>query len=254
VSLQERPVEVGRSRPGMADRAVVLAGTASDEIFVRSVFEHPLRAIGIELVAPRPRPGSALVKAHFADLMNESAAGPILVGGISLGAHLAVEWALANPDRCAGLLLALPAWNGVPGDAPAAVSARMSASAVRADGLDATLAAVNAEPWLAEELDRSWRRTGKGLADSLDVAATRSAPEISDLARIAARTGIAACSDDPVHPLAVAERWAAAITGAKLCTTTLAALGEDRESLGRAAVLAWLRSDRVDRPEQQPPS
>jgi pimeloyl-ACP methyl ester carboxylesterase len=231
-------------------KAVLLPGTASDEIFVRSVFERPLHAVGIQLVAPAPMPASDLVRAHFEILAKSSADEPILAGGVSLGAHLAVEWALANPDRCAGLLLALPAWNGAPGDAPAALSARLSASAVRTQGLDATLAAVDAEPWLAAELERSWRRTGSGLAESLDIAATRPAPEISDLARIAVPTGVAACSDDPVHPYAVAERWANTISGAQLCTTTLRALGTDRESLGRAAVLAWLRSTCVTLMEQ----
>ena len=33
---------------------------------------------------------------------------PVLVGGISFGAHLAAEWAVRNPSRCAGLVLALP--------------------------------------------------------------------------------------------------------------------------------------------------
>jgi pimeloyl-ACP methyl ester carboxylesterase len=243
-------MKAGRSRSSLVRQAVLLPGTASDDIFVRSVFESPLHAVGIRLVTPTPQRASDLVNAHFAILTECSADGPILAGGVSLGAHLAVEWALANPDRCAGLLLALPAWNGTPGDAPAAVSARLSASAVRTHGLDATLAAVEAAPWLAAELERSWRRTGAGLAESLDIAATRTAPEISDLARITVPTGIAACSDDPVHPRSVAERWATTIPGARLCTTTLSALGTDRESLGRAAVLAWLRSTRVTRLEQ----
>jgi pimeloyl-ACP methyl ester carboxylesterase len=250
VSVQERPVKVGRSRSAGVRQAVLLPGTASDEIFIRSVFERPLRAVGIQLVAPAPQAASDLVEAHFAILAECSEDGPVLAGGVSLGAHLAVEWALAHPDRCAGLLLALPAWNGAPGDAPAAVSARVSASAVRSQGLDTTLAAVQAEPWLAAELDRSWRRTGAGLADSLDIAATRPAPEISDLARITVPTGIAACSDDPVHPHVVAERWTETIPGAQMCTTTLSALGTDRESLGRAAILAWLRSTRITRLEQ----
>lgn len=238
-------MKVGRSHSATVRRAVLLPGTASDEVFIQSVFEGPLRSIGVQAVTPRPELASDLVRAHFAMLTEQSRTEPVLAGGVSLGAHLAVEWALANPGRCAGLLLALPAFNGPPGDAPAAVSARMSAAAVRAHGLDATLAAVDAEPWLAEELDRSWRRTGSGLANALEIAATRPAPTISDLRRIAVPTGIAACSDDPVHPRIVAELWARSIPGAQMCTTTLSALGADRESLGRATVLAWLRSSRV---------
>nr|WP_232327892.1 alpha/beta hydrolase [Kibdelosporangium sp. MJ126-NF4] len=218
-------------------------------MFVRSVFEGPLRALGIRLVAPRPQPGNRLAEAHLRAL-DAAADEPVLVGGISLGAHLAVEWALAAPDRCAGLLLALPAWNGRPGDAPAAVSARLSAMAVREHGLDATLAAVDAEPWLTAELDRAWRRAEPGLADSLDVAATRPAPELADLAGITVPAGIAGCADDQVHPIEVARTWAAALPHARLRTTTLAALGTDRESLGRATLLAWLNALDFTRSEQ----
>ncbi|MCE7009677.1 alpha/beta hydrolase [Kibdelosporangium philippinense] len=228
---------------------MLLPGTASDELFVRSVFEGPLRTVGIQLVAPRPVPGKTLAETHLRAL-DDMAERPVLAGGISLGAHLAVEWALANPGRCAGLLLALPAWNGSPGDAPAAVSARLSAQAVREHGLDATLATVDAEPWLTAELSRAWRRAEPGLADSLDVAATRPAPELTDLTRITVPTGIAGCSDDLVHPIEVAKRWASTISNAQLCTTTLRALGNDRESLGRAAVLAWLKAVGVTRMEQ----
>jgi pimeloyl-ACP methyl ester carboxylesterase len=236
-------VTVGRSRPDTIQTAVLLPGTASDEVFVRSVFESPLRAVGMRLVTPVPQPGPQLVDGYIAALNAEP--GPIVAGGISLGAHVAAEWALANPGRCAGLLLALPAWNGPADDAPAAVSARYSALAVRTHGLDATLAAVDTEPWLADELNRAWRRAGDGLAESLDIAATRPAPSLADLTRIDVPTGIAACSDDPVHPSAVAQRWAEAIPGAQLCTTTLRALGADRASLGRATVLAWLRAGGV---------
>jgi pimeloyl-ACP methyl ester carboxylesterase len=249
VSVQERGATVGRSRSDTIQMAVILPGTASDEVFVRSVFEGPLRGVGIRLVTPAPRPGNRLAEAHL-EALTEAAREPVVVGGISLGAHLAVEWALANPERCAGLLLALPAWNGEPGDAPAAVSARFSAQAIRDNGLDATLSAVEGEPWLTAELARAWRRAGDGLADSLDVAATRPAPLLSELARIDVPTGIAACSDDPVHPAAVAGQWAATIPGARLCATTLRALGADRESLGRAAVLAWLRAGGITRLEQ----
>lgn len=251
MSVQQRQATVGRSRTDTIQNAVLLPGTASDEVFVRSVFEGPLRRMGIRLVTPAPEAGNRLAEAHL-EALTEAASQPVVVGGISLGAHLAVEWALANPDRCAGLLLALPAWNGAPGDAPAAVSARFSAQAIRDNGLDATLSAVEGEPWLTAELERAWRRAGDGLADSLDVAATRPAPLLSELSRITVPAGIAACSDDPVHPIEVARSWAATIPGAQLCPTTLRALGADRESLGRAAVLAWIRSGGITRLEQSP--
>jgi pimeloyl-ACP methyl ester carboxylesterase len=251
VSYEERWVKPPRSRSAAIHTAVLLPGTGSDEVFVRSVFEVPLRALGVRLVTPSPRPGPGLAEAHL-DALSEAASEPILAGGISFGAHLAAEWALANPSRCAGLLIALPAWNGMPDKAPAAISARMSADAVRRHGVDDTLAAASAdvEPWLANELDRSWRRAGDGLADSLEIAASRRAPALEALAAISVPTGIAACVDDPIHPASIARQWAGTIPNARLCTTTLRALGEDRESLGRAAVLAWLRANEVTLLEQ----
>lgn len=228
----------------MGETAVIVPGTASDEVFVSSVFAGPLSAVGLDLLAVQPRPGKDLVSDHLAALENASKSGPIVVGGISLGAHLAAEWALAHPDRCTGVLLAMPAWHGTGADAPAAVSARAGADTVDALGVEATLASATAgiAPWLADELRRAWRRHGDGLAPSLRAAAGHPAPTRAELARLRVPAGVAACTDDPVHPLAVSRSWAAALPYSSLGTTTLAALGADRESLGRATVLAWLRA------------
>jgi pimeloyl-ACP methyl ester carboxylesterase len=169
--------------------------------------------------------------------------GPVLAGGISFGAHLAAEWACAHPSRCAGLLLAMPAWHGAPGDdCPAAVAARYSAAAVRRDGLSATLAALDVSPWLAAELSRAWRRHGPGLVDSLLAAADRPAPTPAQLATLDIPVGIVAVREDPLHPSSVAAQWAAAIPGAELCSISFADFSADRPALGRAAVTAWQAS------------
>ncbi|AXB43526.1 alpha/beta fold hydrolase [Amycolatopsis albispora] len=224
--------------------AVLLPGTGSDEIFVRSAFAGPLCAAGIELVAPAPPPdGTALIEGYLAAFTSAAAesGGKLLVGGVSLGAHLAAEWALRNPERCSGLVLALPAWNGVPDGAPASVAARISAEMVERDGLANALrtATDGVAPWLAAELRRAWPRHGDALAAGLRAAGGHPAPTLDALARLRVPAGIAACTDDPVHPAAVARAWAAALPRARVCETTLAALGEDRESLGQAAVAAW---------------
>ncbi|TWP49153.1 alpha/beta hydrolase [Lentzea tibetensis] len=212
----------------------MLPGTGSDEVFVRSVFLEPLSQVGLHLHAPATRS----VAEHLSALDEAAKAHPIVVGGISLGAHLAALWASRNPGRCAGLVLALPAWSGPPADAPAAMAARLSANTVQRDGVERALAGVDG--WLAAELHRAWRRYGDGLAAHLAEAADTDAPTEEQLSNLSAPTGIAACTDDPVHPLEVAQRWAKAIPRAALETTTLAALGADRASLGRAAVAAWL--------------
>ncbi|WP_020671874.1 hypothetical protein [Amycolatopsis nigrescens] len=228
--------------------AVLMPGTGSDDVFVQAVFAGPLGAVGIEPRTPPPPPGSLLADGYLAalDRIAAGAGAPILAGGISFGAHLAAEWAVRNPDRCAGLLLALPAWNGSPGSAPASMAAKVSADLVGREGVDAALAISTAgvAPWLADELGRAWRRHGEELADGLRVAAGHPAPTLDALAGLDVPAGLAACVDDPVHPAAVAHEWAAALPRAAVVETSLEALGRDRESLGRAAVLGWLRAAR----------
>lgn len=223
---------------------MLLPGTGSDDVFVRSVFAVPFAAVCVRAVTPRPVPGTTLAEACFSALDEAAAAGPVIAGGVSFGAHLAAEWALANLDRCAGLVLALPGWHGEPGDAPGAVSARASADLVRSLGVEGALAVATdgVPPWLADELTRSWRGHGDGLADSLATAASRPAPTLADLSRLDVPVGIATCTDDPVHPTAVAKEWLTALPRATMCTTRLEIIGVDPEALGRAAVLAWLRA------------
>ncbi|GAA4025231.1 thioesterase [Allokutzneria multivorans] len=233
------------TRSASGPRAVLLPGAGSDDEFVRAVFECPLRALGITLVAPGPGLPEDLVAA----LAEAAEAGPVLAGGVSLGAHLAAAWAAENPNRCTGLLLAMPAWTGLSEDQPAAVAARFGAASVREVGLPEALdrACAGVQPWLAAELRRSWSRHGDALPEALDAAAETAAPTLADLSTITVPAGIAACSDDPLHPLPVAEAWHRALPSSALHAIPFSTLGADRESLGRAAVLALLRARASDR-------
>ncbi|MGX7826778.1 alpha/beta fold hydrolase [Actinokineospora sp. 24-640] len=224
--------------------AVLLPGTGSDEVFVRSVFAVPVSVLGARLLTPAPVPGLGLAEAYLTCLDRAADAGPVIAGGISLGAHLAAEWAVANPGRCAGLLLALPGWTGPPDGAPAALAATYSAADVRARGTAAALASAvdGVAGWLADELTRAWTAYGPGLADSLACAAARPAPSTAELEGLDVPAGVACCVDDPVHPERVAEEWAAALPRAVLRRTRLEVLGADPEALGRAAVLGLLRA------------
>jgi pimeloyl-ACP methyl ester carboxylesterase len=228
----------------------VLPGSGSDEVFVRAAFAAPLRAFGIVLQAVAPRPGGDVIAGYRAELDAAVAApGPVLVGGISLGAHVAAAWAAERPAGAgpAGLLLALPAWTGPPCNAPAALAARGTAAHARAGGVEAAVAAARAgsPPWLATELARAWSRYGRGLADALDAAAGEPAPDAAGLRSLTVPAGIAALADDPVHPLSVAEHWRALLPHAALVSAPLAAFGADPAVLGRAAVLGYLRAARA---------
>lgn len=224
--------------------AVLLPGTGSDEVFVRAVFEGPLAAMSIRLVTPTPSPGPACAERYLVALDEAASGGPVLAGGISWGAHVAAEWAIRRPERCAGLLLAVPGWHGAPGTAPGALASRAGAATVSEHGLDAALDMIgeSVEPWLAAELRRAWRRYGDNLVSSLLAAAERPAPTLEQLHQLDVPTGIAAMVDDPVHPVKVALSWAKALPQAAVRTTRLDVLGADLEALGRAAVLAWVRA------------
>jgi pimeloyl-ACP methyl ester carboxylesterase len=230
-----------------AGRAVILPGSGSDEVFVRSAFTAALGAMGITLVAPAVRAGPGVVDGYrdALDAALDTTPDGLLVGGISLGAHVAAAWAAERPRaRLGGLLLALPAWTGAPDGAPAALAARATAALVRAEGVAGALAAARAgsPPWLTAELGRAWPRYGAALAASLEAAATTPAPDASALGSLAMPVGIAALADDPVHPLAEARQWCDLLPRACLVTSTLAAFGADPAVLGRAAVLGWLRA------------
>lgn len=230
-------------------RAVILPGSGSDDVFVRSAFTAPLAVLGIILEAPAPRPGAGVVDGYRAALDAAAATpGPLLVGGVSLGAHVATAWAAAHRAelgaRLLGVLAALPAWTGAAPDAPAALAARATADHVRAGGVAAAVAqaGVGTPPWLATELGRAWPRYGDGLAAALDAAAAEPGPAEPALAGLDVPVGLAALVDDPVHPVAVARRWAVLLPRGVVVCSSLATFGADPQVAGRAALLGWLRA------------
>jgi pimeloyl-ACP methyl ester carboxylesterase len=217
--------------------AVILPGAGSSADFVARAFGGPLRAAGYGLVAPPPEPGPGVVVAALRAL-DEAAAtyGPALrlVGGVSLGAHLAARWAESRPGP-AGVLLVLPAWTGPPG----AVAAATAASAATIDrlGTDGALAAAGAAvPWVAAELAAAWPAYGDRLAASLRAAAAAPGPSVSELGRLRGPAGLVAFADDPLHPYEVAQEWAAAVPRAALRTLHLADAAADPAVLGAAAL------------------
>jgi len=135
---------------------------------------------------------------------------------------------------------AMPAWAGAPGEAPAALAARYSASQLRADGLAATTTQMRASspPWLADELTRSWGAQWPHLPDAMEEAAAYVAPSCDELAGLAAPLAVAAAVDDPIHPLQAGLDWVAAAPRAALRTVTLDQIGADPAGLGAACLAA----------------
>lgn len=218
---------------------VLLPGTGSDDDYVQRAFSGPLAHVGAVLVTPPPRP-DRLIEGYLAALDAAAREGPIAVGGVSIGAAVAAAWALAHPDRAVAVLAALPAWAGAPGEAPAALAARYSASQLRADGLAATKTQMRASspPWLADELTRSWGAQWPHLPDAMEEAAAYVAPSCDELAGLAAPLAVAAAVDDPIHPLQAGLDWVAAAPRAALRTVTLDQIGADPAALGAACLAA----------------
>jgi pimeloyl-ACP methyl ester carboxylesterase len=217
---------------------VLLPGTGSDHDYVYRAFSPPLQNVGALLVTPAPEP-HRLIAGYLSALDSAAKDGPICVGGVSIGAAVAVAWALAHPDTVA-VLAALPAWAGAPGSAPAALAARYSASQLRAEGLAATTAQMQASspPWLAAELTRSWRAQWPQLPDAMEEAAAYVAPTCAELSQLAAPLGVASAIDDPIHPLRAGVDWVAAAPRAALRTVTLDQIGADTAALGTACLAA----------------
>ncbi len=148
----------------------------------------------------------------------------------------------------AGLLLALPAWTGPPG----AVAAATGAAADQVDrlGVAGALAAARAGGvgWVADELAAAWPAYGDLLAPTLRAAARSAGPSAAELAALAVPVGLVAFADDPLHPLAVAEEWAALLPRAALRCLRLADLAADRAPLGTAARAALTAATNPTRP------
>jgi pimeloyl-ACP methyl ester carboxylesterase len=218
---------------------VLLPGTGSDDDYVYRAFSAALHDVGATVITPAPEP-VGLVEGFRRELDNAARLGPIAVGGVSIGAAVATSWALAHPSHAVAVLAALPAWTGPPGNAPATLAAQHSAHQLRTDGLASTIAAMRASSpaWLADELTRSWVGQWPALPDAMQQAAAYVAPTCEELAALAAPMGVAAATDDLVHPVEVALEWVAAAPRAALRTVTLDAMGVDPAVLGAACVAA----------------
>jgi pimeloyl-ACP methyl ester carboxylesterase len=222
---------------------VLLPGTGSDDDYVYRVFSGALHDVGATVVTVAPEP-EALVAGYRRELDNASRLGPIVVGGVSIGAAVATAWALSRASHAIAVLAALPPWTGAPVNAPAALAARHSAHELRRDGLASAIAALRASSpaWLADELTRSWVGQWPALPDAMEAAADYVGPTCEELESLAVPMGVGAATDAPIHPVEVALEWVAAAPRAALQTVTLDDMGADPAVLGAACVAALLEA------------
>lgn len=158
----------------------------------------------------------------------EVAADRFLLAGHSMGAHTAVGYALAHPERLSGLVIIGPTYTGELTDATLAYWNGL-ASALEEEGIDGfveflTREGETAADWRESvarisrermELHRDPRELARALRET---PASRPFGSLSDLAGLDVPALVVASGDeaDPGHPYAVAEAYARALPRARL--------------------------------------
>lgn len=242
-------------------------GVGSSARYLREAFAVPVCAAGWRLVVYDLRghgastrvtdPAGHALDRHVADLDAVAAAtGAEVVGGVSLGGHVATAWA-ARGGRPRAVVACLPAWTGraVPGDGPHAAMAAEVAE-VGVDGMLARLRADTSVPaWLRATLLEDWpshdRASLEAALISLDGGL---APTAAELQALPCPLGVVGWQGDPGHPAAVAHEWVMHAPHAALRATTVTAPDRDPHALGHLLVdvLAALGAAPADRTSGPP--
>lgn len=212
-----------------ATRRYVVMGSRTLERSGRRVIAYDARGHG----RSAPAPGRAYGYEHLAEdleaVLDAAGVQRALLAGASMGAHTALRFALARPERVAALALITPAFE------PDRLSTTSELG--RWDALAAGLREGGVEGFVRaydlQAVPEAWRATvetvlrqrllahehPQAVADALEVV-PRSRPfeAMEQLAAIAVPTVIVASRDeaDPGHPLAVGERYARTIATAQL--------------------------------------
>lgn len=169
--------------------------------------------------------------ATFADdvaaVMDAERLGPLPIGGISMGAAIALRLAVLRPDLVSALVLARPAWvteagpdNMRPNAEVGALLARHDAAEARAifeTGATAARLAKDAPDNLAS-LRGFFTRAPLSVTSALLTRISADEPGVSrqQIAALRIPTLVIGHERDVVHPLAMARELAALIPGARL--------------------------------------
>jgi pimeloyl-ACP methyl ester carboxylesterase len=146
--------------------------------------------------------------------------GPLLLVGVSMGAGVAIRIAHDAPDRVLGVLAIRPAWCHEA--SPPNLSAYpLIAALLRRDGPAMGLSAFAGTSTYREILDSSPAAARSALDQFTSPYAVERAARLewmprsvpydnpSDLAAVTAPTVVLGAAGDPVHPLGMAQEWAA---------------------------------------------
>ena len=187
------------------------------------------RAHGGSEAGPTDAFGIARFTEDLAGLLDSGAAGPgpVVVGGVSTGAAIALRLAVTRPDLVRALVLSRPAWvtePGPPNCAPIAEIGRFLAESDPTTARERFLASETAAALRRDSPDNLASLTGffdrepPDVTAALLLAITADGPDVTE-AEVAAVTLpalVIGCERDVVHPMAMAERVAALLPNARL--------------------------------------
>ena len=173
-----------------------------------------------------PTPSIASFADHVAALA-ETLGGPVVLGGISMGAAIATRLAVTRPDLVRALVLVRPAWvteaapeNMAPNAEVGALLARLLADqALQTFTAGATALRLAAQaPDNLASLKGFFIRTPQGATARLLTTISADGPGITpaDLAALTLPALVCATSEDAIHPAAHAEALATMIPQARL--------------------------------------
>lgn len=212
-----------------ATRRYVVMGSRLLERSGHRVVAYDARGHGRSAPAPRATDyGYEVLACDLADVLDAFRIERATLAGASMGAHTIARFALDHPERVSAVALITPAFDPQAHGAHGYADWDALARGLREGGVEGFIAAYDLgrlpERWRETVLTVLRQRLGAHLhpdavADALEVV-PRSRPlqSLGELARLNVPALVVASRDeaDPGHPLAVAERWAQALPGARL--------------------------------------
>jgi len=212
-----------------ATRRYVVMGSRSLERAGHRVLAYDARGHGASEPAPDPEAyGYDALCSDLEALMDARDVDRAVLAGASMGAHTLLAFALAHPERVAGLCVITPAFDPEDDDPDRLAHWDALSEGLRTGGVEGFVEAYGTPP-----VPERWRDTVQkilrqrlgahahpdAVADALR-AVPRSRPfeAWEQLATIQAPAVVVADRDeaDPEHPLATAERYAQALPHARL--------------------------------------